>query len=593
VRFQGSSLRNRIIRYFIIIILCAVVGYMLAAIFNSRQIIEDMTTENTEHMISVINKEIDSYILNMSSYADLLSENSDVRTYLFSVGQADRRLQSKKRIEEQVSILMKARDDIVDIGFISEAGRYYLNDSESKINPGVRLSDYPWLIKAFDGKKNVTPSHVQNIVKDQYPWVVTLSDSIENYVDNNNAGAVFIYLNFSTINDLCKSVSLGEKGYIFIVDSDGTIVYHPKQQLIYGGFISEEIGRVLTSGESRFYSEDGSKLYIVGHSDVTGWTTVGVYYQEEMLKRVRSIVQQYLIIALILVVFATLLAIMLANAVTWPILRLRESMNQVQQGDFDVHLKELETNDEIGDLVTSFERMTREINELLDSNVRAEKEKRKNEMKALQAQINPHFLYNTLDSIIWMSQAGRKDDVIKMTSSLSKLLRRSISNPEEKVTIAEELDQVKNYLVIQKMRYRNKLEYEIETNGELEDRKVIKLLLQPLVENAIYHGVKIKEGKGLISIRVFQEYGNLCISVQDDGVGMTPEQLDHIYDEQKKDAVGTGVGIYNVDKRIKLNYGEEYGVFFKSWQGAGTVATIVLPFENEKTQLDGTEENNE
>jgi len=554
---------------------------MLVAIYNSRQIIEDMTTENTEHMIGVINDEIDSYILNMESYADILAQSTDVRTYLFAQGQVSRRLSAEDRIKEQISTLRRAREDVVNIGIICKDGRYFFNNSNQNKNTGANIDEFEWLNNSYAGNRNVTPSHVQNIIKDNYTWVVTLSDHIQNITDKDNPGVVFIDLNFSTISDLCESVSLGEKGYMFIVDNDGTIVYHPKQQLIYGGFITEEIDRVLAMPEDgRFYSEDGSKMYIVGHSDVTGWTTVGVYYQEETLKKVRGIVQQYLIIALLLLSVAAFFAIMLADAVTSPVLKLRESMLQVQHGDFDVHLDDIRTTDEIGDLVTSFETMTGEINHLLENNVKAEKEKRANEMKALQAQINPHFLYNTLDSIIWMSQAGKKDDVIRMTSSLSKLLRRSISNPEEMVTLAEEIDQVKNYLVIQKMRYRDKLEYEIDINDELKDKMVIKLLLQPLVENAIYHGIKNKDGKGLISIRQFVEYGNLCISVQDDGVGMTPDELEHIYDEHKENTGGTGVGVYNVDKRIKLHYGADYGVFYRSWQGMGTVATIILPLEN-------------
>lgn len=576
-----SRFRNRVIKYFVILILCAVIGYMFAAIINSRQIIEEMTTEYTEHIISSINDEIDSYISNMSQYAKILSENSDVRTYLFGEGQKGRRFQSEQRVREQISILRRARVDIVDIGIVSKEGRYFINTSGDNMNKGVKIADYDWLTKAFNGEQNVTPSHVQNIVKDQYPWVVTLSEPIPNLTNDKNPGAVFIDLNFSTISNLCEEMYLGEKGYMFIVSSDGTIVYHPKQQLIYGGFITEEIDKVISSKEGTFYSEDGSRLYIKGHSDITGWTTVGVYYQEEMLNRVNNIVRQYIIISLVLMIVATFSAIMLANAVTLPILKLRKSMSQVQNGDFDVHLEELKSNDEIGDLVVSFETMTGEINHLLENNVKAEKEKRKNEMKALQAQINPHFLYNTLDSIIWMSQAGKKDDVIKMTSSLSKLLRRSISNPEEMVTLAEEIDQVKNYLVIQKMRYRDKLEYEIDSDPELEKHNVLKLLLQPLVENAIYHGIKYKEGKGLITIREYIEDGKLCIAVQDDGVGMTPDELEHIYDEQKKNTVSTGVGVYNVNKRIKLNYGEDYGLFYRSWQGMGTVAILMLPLNEE------------
>jgi len=562
--------------YFLLVILCAVIVYMVLAISHSRTMVEDMTIDYTERMISMVNQDIDSYVDNMSSFAHLVANSGSVRTFLFSVGDESIRTQAGEEVENQFDTLLNARKDIANIGIICTNGRYLFNDIDEELNPGANLEQTAWLQNAYNGKRTVTPSHVQNLIKNKYPWVVTLCEQIENRANTSLPGAVFLDLNFSTIKDLCEQASLGEKGYLFIVDGDGTIVYHPKQQLIYGGFITEEIDRVLCSETNRMYSSDGSKLYIIGKSEITGWTTVGVFYQEEMNARLRSIIGQYALISAVLLALASLLAIMLTDAVTSPIQKLRQAMSQVQNGDFGVDLEELKTGDEIGDLVESFETMTREINHLVEHNAQVQREKRKSEMKALQAQINPHFLYNTLDSIIWMSQAGKKQDVILMTSSLSKLLRRSISNPDEMVTLEDEIDHVRNYLVIQKMRYRDKLEYEIMLDEKLKKHEMIKLLLQPLVENAIYHGLKVKEGKGFIAIKEYVDGDTLCISVQDDGVGMSPEQLEHIFDE-KKNSSGTGVGVYNVDRRIKIYYGEEYGLYYRSWQGAGTVATIRIP----------------
>ena len=183
---------------------------------------------------------------------------------------------------------------------------------------------------------------------------------------------------------------------------------------------------------------------------------------------------------------------------------------------------------EIGRLTRSFNIMTEEIQKLMEESEREQQAKRKNELKVLQNQINPHFLYNTLDSIIWMAEWGKNQEVVEMTSSLAKLLRRSISNQQETVTVEEETAYTETYLRIQKMRYKDKLEYEISIDEEIRQEEVIKLILQPLVENSIYHGIKYKEGKGLIEILGYREGNCMVLQVQDDGIGMDGETLEHI-----------------------------------------------------------------
>lgn len=224
--------------------------------------------------------------------------------------------------------------------------------------------------------------------------------------------------------------------------------------------------------------------------------------------------------------------------------------------------------------------MTERIHTLMEQNVYEQKQKRKNEMRALQAQINPHFLYNTLDSIIWMSEAGQNEDVVLMTSALAKLLRQSISNDKEQVTLAEEIDYVRSYLTIQKMRYKDKLEYSIEVAPEIRNVMIIKFALQPLVENAIYHGLKYKETKGNLNIRGYERGSKVCITVADDGVGMDNEALEHIFDESKKEHKSNGVGVPNVQKRLQLYYGSEYGITYISRKGVGTVATVTVPLKS-------------
>ena len=257
-------------------------------------------------------------------------------------------------------------------------------------------------------------------------------------------------------------------------------------------------------------------------------------------------------------------------------------MYAVEKGNFAHAALAVREENEIGHLSRNFNMMTEEIQNLMEQRDREQQIKRKSELKALQSQINPHFLYNTLDSIIWMAEWGKNQEVVRMTSSLAKLLRRSISNEQEVVTVAEEVEYTETYLTIQKMRYKDKLEYEILVEPEVMQEKVIKLILQPLVENAIYHGIKYKEGKGLIRIRGFRQEEQMILLVQDDGKGMEAEALAHIFEKHTRDTRSNGVGLNNVNERIQLYYGEEYGISFHSSPGAGMEAVITLPFGREE-----------
>ena len=252
-------------------------------------------------------------------------------------------------------------------------------------------------------------------------------------------------------------------------------------------------------------------------------------------------------------------------------------MSRVQEGHFDGADVEIDSENEIGSLTKSFNVMTHRIQDLMEQNVKEQEAKRKSELKALQSQINPHFLYNTLDSIIWMAEGRKYEEVVLMTASLARLLRQSISNEDEVVPLAREVEYAKGYLTIQKMRYKDKLEFEIDVEPSILNIPLIKLVLQPIIENAIYHGLKYKESKGLLQVKGFMKDGNAVLQVIDNGVGMDEETLEHIYDKHKVNYHSNGVGVYNVQKRLQLYYGESYGITYESEKGVGTTATITIP----------------
>ena len=300
-----------------------------------------------------------------------------------------------------------------------------------------------------------------------------------------------------------------------------------------------------------------------------------------MLRKSNKAQSLYVLVAMGLMIVALFFSRFISRSITQPIQQLCDSMERVQEGDFSVSDIVVESQNEIGSLTKSFNVMTHRIQDLMEQNIREQEAKRKSELKALQSQINPHFLYNTLDSIIWMAEGKKNEEVVLMTASLARLLRQSISNEDEVVSIGQEVEYARGYLTIQKMRYKDKMEFQIEVDPSILHIPLIKLVLQPVIENAIYHGLKYKESKGLLLVKGFMKNDNAVLQVIDNGVGMDEETLAHIYERHKVNYQSNGVGVYNVQKRLQLYYGNEYGITYESKKGEGTTATIMIPGRQE------------
>ncbi|MDO4284015.1 MAG: sensor histidine kinase [Eubacteriales bacterium] len=540
----------------------------------------ETSTDYTSQLIDMVNNDIDSYFTNMENIAQLIMNSADARSYLrFSEDEKNTAeyLSCVRRLEQQFLTLRETRDDIYNIGIVGVNGSYLINNEETALNPYAEVEEKEWYQRALRGEEVIVYSHVQNLVEGEYPWVVTLSRAIEDPETGETLGVLLIDMNYRSIATLCENITLGSRGYVFILGDDGQIVYHPKQQLVYSGVQSEEIDRIRQSGSGSFRSQDGKRIYTVSHSEITGCTIVGVAYFSEMMEKSDRMQQLYVLIALLLIAVAAILSALISKMISEPIRALGDSMKRVEQGDFDIQIENPGYTNVIGDLIRSFNIMLERIQDLIQRIKDEQTEKRKSELSALQAQINPHFLYNTLDSIIWMAEGRQNAEVIQMTASLSRLLRKSISNEEEFVAVSDEIGYVREYLKIQKMRYHDKLDYSIEAAPEILCARMPKLILQPLVENAIYHGIKRCENGGHIWITGGIEEGKMVLRVRDDGAGMTAETMAHLFEEKKRS--GHGVGVNNVNRRIKLYYGEEYGLWYESREGAGTTVDVLLPYE--------------
>ena len=580
-----KSIQSVIFAVLSVLLLGAVIIITVISLSYTRQSVFENSSLYTQTIIQQMNQNIDSYIDYMENTSYLVSSNEDVQKYLFG-DTAD--LEARDRILSQFETILDSRSDILNLGIIAENGRMLINNGQRLTNQDLDIHSQEWYTNALEGRESVylTSSHVQHIISGERPWVITLSRGIRNKemgTGQEKEGVFFIDLNYSAISELCDQSMVGNQGYAFIVDADGNIVYHPQQQQLYNELQTENIDLVMNAGSDIVTWGDGinKKMYSISRSEKTGWTVVDCVRVEELLRRSNEAQSIYVLVAIGLMAVALFFSRFVAKSITLPIQRLCDSMERVQEGDFSVSDIVVDSENEIGSLTKSFNVMTQRIHELMAQNIREQEAKRKSELKALQSQINPHFLYNTLDSIIWMAEGKKNEEVVLMTASLARLLRQSISNEDELVSIGQEIEYARGYLTIQKMRYKDKLEFWIEVEPSILNIRLIKLVLQPVIENAIYHGLKYKESRGLLLVKGFMKNGNAVLQVIDDGVGMDQETLDHIYERHKVDYHSNGVGIYNVQKRLQLYYGNEYGIVYESKPGEGTTATITIPGQQE------------
>ena len=580
-----KSIQSVIFAMVSMLLLGAVVIATVISMSYTRTSVFENSSLYTQTIIRQMNQNIDSYIDYMENISYLVSSNEDVQTYLFGdhVGP-----EVRGRILNQFETILDSRSDILNLGIISENGRMFINDGREMTNPDLDIHSQEWYMNALNGSQSsyLSSSHVQHIISGERPWVITLSRGIRDQSSGSTKkeAVFFIDLNYSAISGLCDQNIVGNQGYAFILDAEGNIVYHPQQQQLYNELQTENIGLIMESeSDTILYGKgSGEKLYTISRSEKTGWTVVDSVRVEELLRKSNEAQSIYILVAAGLVAVALFFSKFIAKNITQPIQKLCESMEKVQEGDFSVSDVVVDSANEIGSLTTSFNVMTHRIQDLMEQNIREQEAKRKSELKALQSQINPHFLYNTLDSIIWMAEGKKNEEVVLMTASLARLLRQSISNEDEVVSIGQEIEYARGYLTIQKMRYKDKMEYQIDVDPSILNIPLIKLVLQPVIENAIYHGLKYKESKGFLLVRGFPKDGNAVLQVIDDGVGMDEETLEHIYEKHKVNYRSNGVGIYNVQKRLQLYYGNEYGITYESEVGKVTTATITIPGPGKK-----------
>ena len=336
-----KSIQSTIFAAVSVLVLCAVIVATFVSVRYTNSAIYENSAIYTQTIIKQLNQNIDSYITYMDNIDSVIAKSQDAYQLLYQkIGEDDAVKEGhKKRLLEQFSTILKGRGDICNIGIVQKDGVMLINSGYQAINPDLDLSTQEWYTNAVDNynQYNLTSSHVQHVIKGQRPWVITLSREVHNFYGTGNSdGVVFIDLNYSAISELCDQNSIGDKGYVFILDQDGNIVYHPSQQQLYNELQTENIDIVMNADSDTVVTGEGDdeKVYTFSHSDITGWTVVGCMNMAELLKSSREANNIYVMTAIVLIAIAMLISSFVARSITLPIQKLRDSMEKVQEGDF-------------------------------------------------------------------------------------------------------------------------------------------------------------------------------------------------------------------------------------------------------------------
>lgn len=514
-----------------------------------------------------------------TSSAQAVSQVSNtVGSYLSDMDQAMRLVEqsvseSGESRDRLLAAFLKFRPDVVAVTSYSADGELldcWSPDREPKENILQNLSFDLDMARATGGSFMTAP-HVETIFEGYYPWVVTMTAPLEG---GGEAAWVSLDLSFSGISSYIKNVSIGQRGYCFLMDDAGNIIYHPQQQLLYAGLKSEGT-EALAALEDGAYADD-TVIYSVASVGESGWRAVGVSYVDELVNRnVNDMIRLSLWLAVVVLAVAVLTSWLLSRLIGKPLRGLASAMESFESDADHFTYRPVGGTREVQELSDSFEHMVLRIQELMTTVREEEVNLRKTELKALQAQINPHFLYNTLDSIAWMCEQGRNADAVKMVHALARLFRISISRGHELIPIAKELEHAESYLQIQMYRYKNQFTYTFDVDPDCLGYYCNKITLQPIIENSINHGLDLMVDEGRIDVRVRFDGDDIVFSVQDNGVGMSPEQLEAIMQHGPTDR--TGIGIKNVNDRLKIYFGRSYGLSITSEPDVGTCVEIRMP----------------
>ncbi|MFA9556759.1 histidine kinase [Evansella sp. AB-rgal1] len=570
-KLQFSSLRTKLLVMFILLTVVPLIIVGMVSYSKAVEIISENAQSKVQLESTQLSQEIDGIIQDTIRFTEIGKKESTINFLM--EGDDTVSYEDAKSILQLFAFyreIIPTSQHVLDISIISNRGRaiserkgvyHYLEDPTS-----IGLDNTEQLTKTKITTTSVNSDPVISITR---PIIWDITYEVIGYFN--------ILLDSSIIESLLNSPIETTGTFLIYSEQNDEIIIYPSEESL-----PNNINEILHSSNDFETIKLNDSLFIVNHtSNVTGWNVIGLVPESVLLKGANDI--KNLIIGTVAssLIFTITLYHFISARLILPIRTLKEKMKLAASGNLNAKVPN-ESGDEIAELGASFNIMIRKIKTLLEKSVNEEKKLKKAELKTLQAQINPHFLYNTLDTIIWMAEAKKGNDVISITKALSNFFRISLSKGKDLITIYQEIEHIKSYLVIQKTRYRDILEVTFDVNEQIYNYIILKITLQPLIENAIYHGIKNKRGKGYLHIEGdFDKHGNINFTIIDNGIGIGEQNLinirNHLYNGYPLNNSNGGFGMYNVQERIRLYYGEPFGLTIDSKYGSGTTVSLTIP----------------
>lgn len=536
-----------------------------------------MTIESTGQLLNQTAINLEDYLRNMRRISDTM--------YYSVIKNKDL---ASDTMDEEMNLLYEAnKDNLISIACYTGDGQLVAAVPVANEKEQVNIITQQWFTDAVGQMENLhfsTP-HVQNLFDDptyRYYWVVSLSRAVELTSNGTSTlGVLLVDMNYSSIEQILKKANVGNSSeYVYLIDGKGEIIYHPRQKLIYTDLYQENnieaAGYEDGSTEEIFQGE--KRLVTVKTVSYTGWKIVSVVPMSSFDMGMTG--TKYFVIMLVTV---SMLAVILLNqlvsaSIAMPLKKLNNSVKEWETGNMNPSIY-IGGSMEVEHLGCTLRSTVEQIRQLMQDIVVEQEEKRKSELDALQSQINPHFLYNTLDSIVWMIEGERYEDAVFMITQLASLFRISLSRGKTVISVEDELKHARNYMNIQKVRYKNIFEVRFDIDPEILQCCTVKLVVQPLLENAIYYGVECMDGDGEIDVNGYRREDDIYIEVRDNGLGIPEDEVEQLLEENNRvHKRGSGVGLLNVHNRIRLRFGEEYGLEIESEPDEGTTVRIHLPY---------------
>lgn len=585
INYKPGNIQTTIMIAFSIISALIILSMGIMMYWRFSDISEENIIENNQKLMEQTAESVENYLINMRQISDA--------AYYYVIKEND--LSGNiDEIHKGMNLLYEAnKDKLRSIAVYNKYGSLMAAEPVATQKEEPDVTKQEWFIQAMNRMENIhfsTP-HVQNLFDDgtyRYYWVLSASRVVElTNGTESQTGVLLVDMDYSGISRMMEQINASGNGqYYYLCDANGNIIYHPHQVQLDNGMQSESSVKAAASDEKIYdeYMEGVHRKVIVNSISYTGWKLVGVMPYSIFTTRMADIKQFVLVVSLLMAMMLELINQVVSVRISSPIMKLNNSVNKYEEGK-EPHIY-IGGSEEIRHLGKSIQESYKQNLSLMKRVVWEQNERRKSELDVLQSQINPHFLYNTLDSITWMIEGEKNEEAAFMITQLAKLFRISLSKGHTIISIRDELQHAQSYMNIQKIRYKNKFEVVFDIDPEILDHCVVKLVLQPILENAINYGIREMDGCGIINVCGKKVDDRIILSVSDNGMGIPDDEIGFLLkDTNRIRKRGSGVGLVNVNNRIKILFGGQYGLYIESELDEGTTVYINIP------AIEYTEEN--